>query len=177
MLAAPGDAGNRPMHGRDAEGHLVVPYDRCAFEVSRTWEQLGNNCARIPGKTRNEGQPENKTSQQHREPGPACKPPSPVQIRAAPPKSLTVDSDVELGDPTPLDCEALAEDESDVEGWLACSLKPGKPTTRTVHRCGRGPSTGYGRAIANACTILAGASERTQAMFQNPCMLMAHARR
>jgi hypothetical protein len=88
MLAAPGDAGNRPIHGRDAEGHLVVPDGRRAFEVSRTWEQLGNNCARI---LENRG---SRTNQKTRRVNKlenlalSAKPPSPVQIRAAPSISL-----------------------------------------------------------------------------------------
>ena len=39
----------------------------------RTREQFGNNTARTPGKSRGQGQPERKTSQHDREPGPACK--------------------------------------------------------------------------------------------------------
>ena len=39
----------------------------------RTWEQFGNNSARTPGKTGEQGRPENKTSQQDRQPGPVCK--------------------------------------------------------------------------------------------------------
>jgi hypothetical protein len=61
------------MHGRDAEGHLVVPYDRCACEVFRAWEQLGNNGARKPGKTGEQGRSESRTNQQDRRPGLVCK--------------------------------------------------------------------------------------------------------
>ena len=39
--------------------------------------QLGNNSAPSPGNKREVGQPERKTSQQHRQPGPACKTPIP----------------------------------------------------------------------------------------------------
>ena len=39
----------------------------------RSWGQSGNNCARIPGKTKGQGRPASKTSQQHRRSGPVCK--------------------------------------------------------------------------------------------------------
>jgi hypothetical protein len=62
---------------------------RCVAELrrARTWEQSGNNSARTPGKTRGEGRPGNKTSQQDRCSGPVCKTSIPGSIRAAPPNS------------------------------------------------------------------------------------------
>jgi hypothetical protein len=40
--------------------------------VCETWEQVENNCARTPGKSRKQGRPESKTRQQDRQSSPVC---------------------------------------------------------------------------------------------------------
>ena len=52
---------------------------------TRSWDQSGTKTAQTPWKTGVQGRPENKTSQQIANPTLSAKPPSPVQIRAAPP--------------------------------------------------------------------------------------------
>jgi hypothetical protein len=44
-----------------------------AVEPRRTWDQAGIITVQTPVKKRETGQPENKTSQQDRQPGPVCK--------------------------------------------------------------------------------------------------------
>src|SRR5262249_17858656 len=58
--------------------HLLVNDDeeevsKLLSEGAGTWEQLGNNCARTSAKTREQGRPATKTSQQDRQSGPVCK--------------------------------------------------------------------------------------------------------
>jgi hypothetical protein len=61
------EAGTRPRSVTQ-----FCPGDLRRFSI-RSWEQLGNNNAQTPGKTRVQGRPESRTNQQDRRPGPVCK--------------------------------------------------------------------------------------------------------
>jgi hypothetical protein len=62
--------GNRTTKNTASVPNLIVSTE--GFTPA-TWEQLGNNCARTPVKTRDQGRPASKTSQQLRQPCPVCK--------------------------------------------------------------------------------------------------------
>jgi hypothetical protein len=73
MLAATGDAGKSHDVRRDADGDLVVRYDRCAFDVSMLGNNVGTMKPKHWGKRVSGADQKAGRINKNRRPGPVCK--------------------------------------------------------------------------------------------------------